>query len=162
MRAALVAPRNAVRQVTMAVMLCIPLSFAHAQSTPANPTTQPRPAPSTTAPDKLDDKQAALRAAYDAAFKATMDKPADPAVLVKFAEIAVELGDLEGAISVLERLLLIDGDQPEVKLELGVLYFRLGSPDVARSYLEAARDSVSADDDIRKRATTFLQEGVKQ
>ena len=103
----------------------------------------------------------ALRAAYDAAFRATMDKPQDPAVLLKFAEIAVELGDLEGAISVLERLLLIDGDQPEVKLELGVLYFRLGSTEVARSYLEAARDSESADDDIRKRATTFLQEGVK-
>jgi tetratricopeptide (TPR) repeat protein len=148
-------------------MLCMPLSVVHAQSTaPATPNTPASPAassaaPSNATPAKPDEKATALRAAYDAAFRATMDKPQDPAVLLKFAEIAVELGDLEGAISVLERLLLIDGDQPEVKLELGVLYFRLGSTEVARSYLEAARDSESADDDIRKRATTFLQEGVK-
>jgi Flp pilus assembly protein TadD len=143
-------------------MLCIPLTIAHAQSTPPSTTTPPAsPGAPNAAPAKPDEKTTALRAAYDAAFKATMDKPGDPAVLLKFAEVAVELGDLEGAISVLERLLLIDGDQPEVKLELGVLYYRLGSTEVARSYLEAARDSESADDDIRKRATTFLQEGVK-
>ena len=113
------------------------------------------------AAESPDPKQAALRAAYDAAFQATMDKPSDPAVLLNFAKIAVEFGDIEGAISVLERLLLIDGDQPEVKLELGVLYFRLGSEETARAYLEEALKSDSATDDIRKRAETFLKEGVK-
>ena len=42
-------------------------------------------------------------------------------------EVAVELGDIEGAIRRSNGLLLIDGDEPDVKLELGVLYFRLGS-----------------------------------
>jgi Flp pilus assembly protein TadD len=142
--------------------------MALAQPIPADPNS-PRPAPvQGQSPDakqpgakQSDSKEASLRAAYDAAFKATMEKPSEPAVLLKFAELAVELGDLEGAISVLERLLLIDGDQPEVKLELGVLYYRLGSVEVARTYLEAARDSDSATNDIRQRATTFLKEGVK-
>lgn len=93
---------------------------------------------------------------YDAAFNETLDKPSDPAVLVKFAKIAVTLGDVEGAISALERLLLIEGDQPEVKLELGVLYYRLGAVDAARAYLEQVRDSELATDDLRQRANTYL------
>ena len=100
--------------------------------------------------------------AYDEAFQATLNKPADPATLLKFAGLAVQIGDLEGAISVLERLLLIDGDQPEIKLELGVLYFRLGSNEMARAYLVAARDAASASIDIKKQADTFLREGVRR
>ncbi len=102
------------------------------------------------------------RVAYDEAFQATLNKPADPATLLKFAGLAVQIGDLEGAISVLERLLLIDGDQPEIKLELGVLYFRLGSNEMARAYLVAARDAASASIDIKKQADTFLREGVRR
>ncbi|HZQ00766.1 MAG TPA: tetratricopeptide repeat protein [Reyranella sp.] len=132
---------------------------AAAQPLPAQPE-QPRA--DAAPPQQQDDKQAALHAKYDAAFKATMDKPTDPAVLVRFAEVAVEFGDIEGAISALERLLLIDGDQPAVKLELGVLYYRIGSVEMARTYLEAARDSDSADNDIRQRAETFLKDGVKK
>jgi Flp pilus assembly protein TadD len=101
-----------------------------------------------------------LRARYDAAFQASLDKPADPEVLVKFAEVAVEYGDLEGAISALERLLLISADQPEVKLELGVLYFRLGSHEAANSYLEAARTSASASDEVKQRAAEFLKQSA--
>jgi len=99
----------------------------------------------------------ALRASYDAAFQESLENPADPAVLAKFAEVAVQFGDIEGAISALERLLLIDGAQAEVKLELGVLYFRLGSNEAARSYLEAASASPEASSDIKERAQTFLK-----
>ena len=65
------------------------------------------------------------------------------------------------ALAAFEAARAVRGARFAYQLELGVLYFRLGSTEVARSYLEAARDSESADDDIRKRATTFLQEGVK-
>lgn len=100
----------------------------------------------------------ATRAAYDAAFQETLRKPSDPATLVAFAEIAIKAGDLEGAISALDRLLLIDGDQPEVKLELGVLYFRLGSFEAARTYLEEARTSGRASTATKARAAEFLKE----
>ena len=99
----------------------------------------------------------ASRAAYDAAFQETLRKPADPATLVAFAEIAIKVGDLEGAISALDRLLLIDGDQPDIKLELGVLYFRLGSFEAARAYLEEVRASGRASPAVKERAAEFLK-----
>ena len=76
---------------------------------------------------------AADEAEYDAAFQEMLRKPSDLDVLFKFAMIASKTGDLEGAISALERMLLVDPDLPRVRLELGVLYYRLGSFEVARS-----------------------------
>jgi len=94
-----------------------------------------------------------------AGFAAWFDMtPADPDVLVHFAEVAVEFGDIEGAISALERLLLIDAEQPEVKLELGVLYYRLGSTEVARTYLQDVSSSKEASNESKERANTFLKE----
>jgi Flp pilus assembly protein TadD len=98
-----------------------------------------------------------LRAAYEQAFQLSMQNPSDPTTLAKFAELAIQVGDMEGAISALERLLLIDGEQAEVKLELGVLYYRLGSADTARMYLEAARTSKQASAEVKERAETYLK-----
>jgi hypothetical protein len=63
---------------------------------------------------------------YDAAFQAMLRHPADLDVLFRFATIASRTGDLEGAISALERML--NPDLPRVRLELGVLYYRLAWP----------------------------------
>jgi tetratricopeptide (TPR) repeat protein len=98
-----------------------------------------------------------LRAAYDEAFQLSMQNPSDPPTLAKFAELAIQVGDIEGAISALERLLLIDGDQADVKLELGVLYYRLGSVEAARMYLESAKTSKQASAEVKERADTFLK-----
>lgn len=98
------------------------------------------------------------RAAYEAAFEETLRKPADPPTLLRYAELAVQVGNLEGAISALERLLLIDSDQPKIKLELGVLYYRLGSYEAARGYLESARASSRASAETKERAGQFLSE----
>jgi hypothetical protein len=95
-------------------------------------------------------------AAMKAAFEETLAKPGDPPTLLKYADLAIKAGNLEGAISALERLLLIQGDQPKVKLELGVLYFRLGSYEAARGYLESAKASSRATEDTRQRAGEFL------
>lgn len=99
-----------------------------------------------------------IRAAYDAAFQDTLRNPTDPPTLVRYADLAVQVGDIEGAISALERLLLIDGDQPRVKLELGVLYYRLGSYETARTYLESARGSGLASPEVKDRASQYLKE----
>ena len=63
-----------------------------------------------------------LKQQYDAAFQETLSKPADLDVLFRFASLAAQTGDLEGAISALERMLLINPDLPRVRLELGGLY----------------------------------------
>ena len=137
------------------------LGLAGPQAEPAPASGQPaansqvgavgQPSATIAAPDP------AVRAAYDKAFDESLDKPSDPEVLAKFAELAIQVGDVEGAISALERLLLLDGDQPDVKLELGVLYYRLGSTEAARMYLESARASSEASSETKERAGTFLQ-----
>jgi len=103
-----------------------------------------------------------LQREYDAAFQETLNKPADLDVLFKFATVASKIGDLEGAISALERMLLIDGNLPRVRLELGVLYYRLGSYEVARTYLESALQSPNLPSDVRSRAEQFMAQVVAQ
>ncbi len=103
-----------------------------------------------------------LEAEYDAAFQDMLQKPSDLDVLFKFATIASKTGDLEGAISALERMLLVDPDLPRVRLELGVLYYRLGSFEVARSYFEVTLKSASLTPDVKARAEQFLAESEKR
>ena len=67
------------------------------------------------------------RAEFNAAFQETLQKPTDAPTLLRYARLAVEVGDLEAAVSAYERFLMIDGDQPRVRYELGVLYYRLRS-----------------------------------
>jgi len=125
------------------------LAMPATTGTPVMPQASPGQKPAEATP--------AERAAYDKAFQATLEKPSDPETLARFADLAVKVGDIEGAISALERLLLIDANQPEVKLELGVLYYRLGSVDAARMYLESAKTSKEASAEVKERADTFLK-----
>src|SRR5258708_308634 len=128
-----------------------PLPGTPPPATPSSQQTGPIGAPSLKGPSSE------LRAAYDQAFQLSMQNPSDPPTLAKFAELAIQVGDIEGAISALERLLLIDGEQADVKLELGVLYYRLGSLEAARMYLESARASKQASAEVKERADTFLK-----
>src|ERR1700754_775575 len=82
-----------------------PLTGKAPAAPPSSQQTGPVGAPSLKGPSPE------LRAAYDEAFKLSMQNPSDPPTLAKFAELAIQVGDIEGAISALERLLLIDGDQ---------------------------------------------------
>ena len=101
---------------------------------------------------------AADRAAYDAAFQESLRNPVDPPTLVRYAEAAIKIGDLEGAIAALERLLLVDAENPEVQLELGVLYFRLGSMEAAKSYLQTVSSSRRASAEQKSKAESFIKE----
>ncbi|MFZ5784738.1 MAG: tetratricopeptide repeat protein [Pseudomonadota bacterium] len=97
-----------------------------------------------------------LEAQYDAAFEETLRQPANLDVLFRFASLASQTGDLEGAVSALERMLLIDPNLPRVRLELGVLYFRLGSYELARTYLEAALKPSGVPPEVRARAEQYI------
>jgi tetratricopeptide (TPR) repeat protein len=103
-----------------------------------------------------------LQTRYDEAFQETLRDPANLDVLFRFAGLAIETGDLEGAISALERMLIINPDLTRVRLELGVLYFRLGSYQAARSYLQAVLSSSSLPPEIRARAEQFMAEIQKR
>lgn len=75
----------------------------------------------------------AKRASYRVAFEETLRQPDNAEVLLKYAQAAAAAGDYEGAITAYERFLVIDADQPRVKFELGVLYYKLKSYDAART-----------------------------
>jgi tetratricopeptide (TPR) repeat protein len=97
-----------------------------------------------------------LQRQYDEAFQEMMRQPANLDVLFKFALVANKTGDLEGAVSALERMLLIDNNLPRVRLELALLYFRLGSYEVARTYVEGALKAPNLPADVRSRAQELL------
>jgi hypothetical protein len=99
---------------------------------------------------------------YEAAFQEMLRKPADLDVLFKFATIATKTGDYEGAISALERMLLVNPDLLRVRLELAVLYFRLGSFEVSRTYLETVLATPGVAPEMRARAEQYLAEVEKR
>jgi hypothetical protein len=132
--------------------VCSGLSVVLMAVTPAyaqTPTAQAQATP--VAADKGD-----LSKQYDAAFQEMLRQPANLDVLFKFASLASQTGDLEGAISALERMLLINPNLPRVRLELGVLYFRLNSYEVAREYLQGALKSPNVPPEVRTRAEQFI------
>lgn len=106
--------------------------------------------------------QGELRRQYDAAFQEMLRQPANLEVLFKFATLAQQTGDNEGAISALERMLLLDPNLPRVQLELGILYYRLRSYDMARTYLDLALKSPDLPADVRKQAEQVMARAQKQ
>ena len=72
----------------------------------------------------------------NALFRQLLKDPTNVELNFRYGEAAVKLGNYEGAISALERLLLYNPNFPGVKLQLAELYARLGSYTAARAYLD--------------------------
>lgn len=117
---------------------------------------QPKPRAQPKAEEPPPPPTAEIQRQYDIAFQEMLKQPANLDVLFKFAGLASQTGDLEGAISALERMLLIDPNLPRVRLELGVLYYRLASYEVARTYLETALAAPNLPPEVRERAQQFM------
>src|SRR5205085_9486307 len=81
---------------------------------------------------------ASLQARKEALFQQMLREPANLDVILAYAEVSAELGDNEAAVSAFERLLLFNPNLPRANLELGALYFRMGSFGMARTYFEKA------------------------
>jgi hypothetical protein len=79
-----------------------------------------------------------LEAQKEALFQQMLRNPANLDVTFAYADVSARLGDYEAAVSALERMLLFNPDLPRVQVELGALYFRMGSFDFARTYFEKA------------------------
>ena len=54
----------------------------------------------------------------------------DPEKAFDFAQSAVAVGDVRGAIDALERVLTLNPTLTNIKFELGLLYLRAGSPEL--------------------------------
>lgn len=102
------------------------------------------------------------RKTYDDSFKAMIQDPANLDKTFAFAQAAIAVGDLEGAISSLERMLFVNPNLPRIRLELGVLYFRLGSFVAAKQYFESVLEQPDVPDPVRERVNTFMAEIAKR
>ncbi len=91
-----------------------------------------------------------------------LKEPGNLELVFKYASAATKVGDLEGAVGAYEGMLILDLDLPRVRLELGILYFRLKSYDVARTNLEAALQSPKLSPEVRKPTELLLAKMPKQ
>jgi tetratricopeptide (TPR) repeat protein len=106
--------------------------------------------PEVSGPDK-----AALEARKEALFQQMFRDPANLDVTFAYADVSARLGDYEAAVSALERMLLFNPDLPRVQLELGALYYRMGSYDLARDYFDKAA-AANPPPEVRARVEQYL------
>ncbi|WP_159981307.1 MULTISPECIES: tetratricopeptide repeat protein [unclassified Novosphingobium] len=72
------------------------------------------------------------------------------------ARAQVAAGNLPGAVAALERVLLANPSLANIRLELALLYLRLGNAELAQSYLEAVVDAPDVPQPARIRARGAL------
>jgi hypothetical protein len=91
-----------------------------------------------------------------ALFQKMLADPGNAELALAYARLAAESGDLEGAVSTLERLLIFSPNVAALNLELGTLYYRLGANAAASAYFEAAIAAPDATPAIKATAAAFM------
>ena len=97
-----------------------------------------------------------LKAQYDAAFLEMYEDVGNLDKTFRFAELAIAVGDLEGAVAALERMLIIEPGLPQVRMQLGTLYFQLASYAMAMTYLNAVVSHDAVPDDVKQDAQELI------
>jgi hypothetical protein len=82
---------------------------------------------------------AALAARKTELFQQMLKDPGNLDTTFAYADVSARIGDNEAAVAALERMLLFNPNLPRVDLELGVLYFRMGSFETAQTYFLKAK-----------------------
>lgn len=85
-----------------------------------------------------------------------MKHPGDYDATFAYVRVSEALGDYEAAIGALERLLFFNVKLTRVKYELGTLYYRVGSYQMAANYFRQALASPDLDPDTRSRIEAYL------
>ena len=80
----------------------------------------------------------ALKEEHDRTFADVLARPSATVLNLRYADLAMRLGDDEAAIGALERVLYTEPDRGELRYRLGTLYFRLAADQMARSYFASA------------------------
>lgn len=98
----------------------------------------------------------AIEAERTRLFARMMQDPSDLDVAFRYAELSSRAGDLEAAAGTLERMLIFSPGLPRLQLELGVIYFRLGAYETAKTYFEQALAAPDVPPEVRQKVAPYL------
>ncbi|MAB00178.1 MAG: hypothetical protein CMN87_03765 [Stappia sp.] len=140
--------------VVAALLGCATAGTALAQ--PADGVTVPGDVAPASAPAVSAMSAPELRARQSELLGVMLRDPSNLDVAFEYATVSAAIGDYEAAIGTFERMLIYAPGLPRIQLELGVLYFRLGSYEAARSYFEAALAAPDVPAEVETRVRTFL------
>ncbi|MEP4769651.1 MAG: tetratricopeptide repeat protein [Roseibium sp.] len=113
-------------------------------------------AQSTAVDSEISDTQDSLLARQDSLLAVMLQRPDDLDIAFEYATISALVGDYEAAISTFERMLVFAPNLPRVQLELGVLYYRLGSFETARYYFQASLEAPNVPPEVEQKVQTYL------
>ena len=89
-------------------------------------------------------------------------EPSNYGAAFEYVRVSEDLSDYEAAIGALERLLFYNPRLTQAQLELGMLYFRLGSYENALHYFKAASASPNLDPIIQPRLDAYTSDAQKE
>jgi hypothetical protein len=98
----------------------------------------------------------AIQARREVLFQAMLARPDDLDAAFEYAALSAQVGDLEAAISTLERMLIFAPGLPRLQLELGVLYYRMGAFETARLYFEGAVSGANVPPEVQGKVDDYL------
>ncbi len=99
-----------------------------------------------------------VEARRESLLKQMIARPNDLDLAFEYATLSSQVGDYEGAISTLERMLIYAPNTPRLQLELGVLYYRIGANEVARSYFAQALANPKIPPEIANQIKLYLEQ----
>jgi hypothetical protein len=102
------------------------------------------------------DDLALINAEREILFQRMLADPANLDVAFTYAALSARAGDVEAAISTLERMLIFAPGVPRLQLELGVLYVRIGAFEHARLYFDQAVAGESVPPEVRAKVEDYL------
>ena len=100
--------------------------------------------------------RAGIEAKRQQIFQQMLGDPSNLDLAFQYAALSEQVGDLEAAISTLERMLVFAPGLPRLQFELGVLYYRLGSWSTAKSYFTTVMQQPVVPDDVRNSIGAYM------
>lgn len=89
-------------------------------------------------------------------FAQMLRDPANLDVAFEYAALSVQAGDLESAISTLERMLIFAPGLPRLQFELGILYYRLEAYDTSATYFRTVAANPAVPPEIVAQVAEYL------
>jgi hypothetical protein len=100
--------------------------------------------------------------ASEAAFQAVLKDPGNLEKNVAYAKALIDEGDIEGAIAVLERLVLLFPDRAELHVTLGQLYQRIGSDAAAAQAYQSAIAAPTTTPEVKAQAEALRDQSLSK